>query len=252
MKWLRETLDRAGLAKTTSSTAFATLLLFGLSAALIAYELTSIFALAVSVAVGAVGGLLELLNARAKSRQSYLAALWPEVLDAIISSISSGASVAESLMALAEEGPIALRPDFVFFRNDIERGKPFVASLDAFKARLANVHSDRLLELLRLVSEAGGIGLVDSLRNQSQLIRQELAFSGEIASKLGWITGTAKIAVGAPWLIVAMLATRPENARAYASAEGSMILFLGLVVSLFAFRLVQILGGLSVSPRVLA
>jgi hypothetical protein len=47
-----------------------------------------------------------------------------------------------------------------------------------------------------------------------------------------------------------MLATRPENARAYASAEGSMILFLGLVVSIFAFRLVQILGELSVSPRV--
>jgi tight adherence protein B len=127
-----------------------------------------------------------------------------------------------------------------------------VSSLDALKAKLGNVHSDRLLELLRLVSEAGGGGLLDSLKNQTQLIRQELAFSGEIASKLGWITGTAKIAVGAPWLIVAMLATRPENARAYASSEGSMILFLGLVVSVFAFRLVQFLGGLSVSPRVFA
>ena len=250
MKWIRATLDGAGLAKKPVSAALATLFLVGLLVGLIAYELTSIFALAVSVAIGTLGLLLEILNSRAKLRQSYLAALWPEVLDSIISSISSGASVADSLMALAEEGPTALRPAFVVFRDGIERGQTLDSALDTLKAAFANVHSDRLFELLKLVNEAGGGGLLDSLRNQTQLIRQELSFSGEIASKLGWITGTAKIAVGAPWLIVAMLATRPENARAYASAEGSMILFLGLVVSVFAFRLVQILGELPVSPRV--
>lgn len=252
MNWLRATLDGAGLATKPVSTALAFLLLVGFSVGLISYELTSIFALAVSVSVGVIGLLLELLNSRAKSRQLYLAALWPEILDSTISSIAAGASVADSLMSLADEGPLALRHEFVVFRDDIEGGKTLVAALDSLKARLGNVHSDRLLELLRLVSEAGGVGLLDSLRNQAQLIRQELAFSGEIASKLGWITGTAKIAVGAPWLIVAMLATRPENARAYASSEGSMILFLGLLVSVFAFRLVQFLGGLSVSPRVFA
>ena len=252
MKWLRATLDGAGLAKKPVSAALATLFLVGLLVGLIAYELTSIFALAVSVSVGTLGLLLEILNSRAKLRQSYLAALWPEVLDSIISSISAGVSVADSLMALADEGPIALRPAFVVFRDDIERGQTLDSALGTLKAGFANVHSDRLFELLKLVSEAGGGGLLDSLRNQAQLIRQELSFRGEIASKLGWITGTAKIAVGAPWLIVAMLATRPENTRAYASAEGSLILFLGLVVSVFAFRLVQILGGLSVSPRVFA
>jgi tight adherence protein B len=108
------------------------------------------------------------------------------------------------------------------------------------------------LELLGLVSEAGGAGLLSSLREQVRLVRQELAFSGEIASKLGWITGTAKIAVGAPWLIVAMLSTRPENATAYASTAGSLVLIVGLFVSVFAFKLVQTLGVLPESPRVFA
>lgn len=252
MKWLRATLDSAGLASITTSSAVAALLLGVISMSLLTYELTKIFALALSVGVGVAGLLLETLNSRAKARRAYLAALWPEVLDSIISSISSGASVADSLMGLAEDGPVLLRPEFIAFRNDFERGRTLAAALDVLKNRLGNVHSDRLLELLRLVSEAGGVGLLDSLRNQANLIRQELAFSGEITSKLGWITGTAKIAVGAPWLIVAMLATRTENASAYASAEGSLILMLGLAVSVFAFRLVQILGGLPVSPRVFA
>jgi tight adherence protein B len=109
-----------------------------------------------------------------------------------------------------------------------------------------------LIELLVLVSEAGGSGVLDSLRNQVQLVRQDLAFSGEMSSRLGWITGTAKIAVGAPWLVVAMLSTRPENASAYGSAEGTMILILGLAVSVFAFRLVKVFGLLPVTPRVFA
>jgi tight adherence protein B len=228
------------------------LLVIGILVGGLAYELTSIFALALSVAVGVIGFLLDALNARARSRRANLAALWPEVLDSVISSTSSGSSITESLIVLATEGPVSLRPSFVQFQDDIERGQSLSSALRKLKHRLGNAHSDRLLELLGLVSEAGGAGLLSSLREQVRLVRQELAFSGEIASKLGWITGTAKIAVGAPWLIVAMLSTRPENAAAYASTAGSLVLIVGLFVSVFAFKLVQTLGVLPESPRVFA
>jgi tight adherence protein B len=216
------------------------LLVIGILVGGLAYELTSIFALALSVAVGVIGFLLDALNARARSRRANLAALWPEVLDSVISSTSSGSSITESLIVLATEGPVSLRPSFVQFQDDIERGQSLSSALRKLKHRLGNAHSDRLLELL------------GSLREQVRLVRQELAFSGEIASKLGWITGTAKIAVGAPWLIVAMLSTRPENATAYASTAGSLVLIVGLFVSVFAFKLVQTLGVLPESPRVFA
>jgi tight adherence protein B len=141
---------------------------------------------------------------------------------------------------------------FKAFSDDIERGLSLVSSLDQLKSRVGTIHSDRLCELLCVVSSAGGAGLIETLRNQVQLVRKELAFSGEISSKVGWITGTAKIAVGAPWLIVAMLSSRPENASAYASTEGSLLLLIGLLVSIFAYRLVQMLGTLPPSPRVFA
>lgn len=252
MKWLRASLDSAGWSRFTSGSAVLTLLLIGATVGLLAFDITDILALSVSSAVGAIGLLLEALNARARSRRANIAALWPEVVDSIISAISSGSSITESIIELSEEGPTLLRQSFQAFGDDVERGNSLARSFENLKIRLGDVHSDRLIELLYLASEAGGAGLIESLRNQVKLCRQELAFRGEISSKLGWITGTAKIAVCAPWLIVALLSTRPVNASAYASAEGSIILMIGLGVSVFAFRLVQDLGALPANPRVFA
>lgn len=252
MKWFRTTLDDAGLPRQKSSTAILALLLVGALVGSLSYELTSIFALSLTLAIGAIGFVLEGLNSRAKSRREAVAALWPEILDSLISAMSSGSSITESVLALVEDCPDLLRPHFEAFRDDIDSGIEVSKSLERLKARLGHVHADRLIELLSLVDEVGGIGLIDSLRSQVQLVRREVAFKGEISSKLGWITGTAKFAVGAPWLLVAMLSTRPENAAAYASAEGTTILLIGLAISIFAFRLVQVFGVLPTSPRVFA
>lgn len=245
-------LNEAGLAHVTSSSAMLSLLFAGVVVGAITLEVTSIFGLSLSIAVGLVGLLLEALGARARSRRETIAAVWPEVLDFLISAISSGCSISESVLELADEGPLVLRPHFQAFKEDIDRGHSLVSSLEKLKARLGEIHSDRLVELLCLVSEAGGAGLLESLRNQVKFVREHLAFKGEMSSRLGWITGTAKIAVGAPWLVVAMLATRPENASAYASAEGSVVLLIGLAVSVFAFRFVKVFGLLPSSPRVFA
>lgn len=246
------TLDDAGLSRQNSSTAFLALFIGGLLVGSLTYELTSIIGLSLTVAIGTIGFVLEVLNSRAKSRRETVAALWPEILDSLISAMASGSSIAESILALAEDCPDLLRPHFQAFKRDIDSGIEVARSLERLKQRLGHVHADRLIELLSLAEELGGMGLIDSLRSQVQLVRKEVAFKGEISSKLGWITGTAKFAVGAPWLLVAMLSTRPENAAAYASAEGSAILFLGLAVSIFAFRLVQVFGVLPTSPRVFA
>ena len=252
MKWFIQTLNEAGFSRSRPMSALLILTLAGVIVGILIYEVTAIFALAASVAVGSIGLLLEALNVRAISRRAAVEALWPEVLDSIISAISSGSSLTESLLELADHGPISLRLHFQVLRQNVEGGKTLVVALESLKRALGSAHSDRLIELLVLVSEAGGAGLIESLRNQVKLARADLSFSGELTSRLGWITGTAKIAVGAPWVVVALLATRPENARAYASAEGAIVLFFGLALSIFAFRLVKTLGVLPRNPRVFA
>jgi tight adherence protein B len=123
-------------------------------------------------------------------------------------------------------------------------------TLDLLKADLGEVHADRLCENLRLSASGGGESLAESLRQQSKQLRADVALWGELNSKQGWIAGTAKLAVAAPWIVVAMLSIRPENAAVYNTSSGVAILLVGFVVSVFAYRLIHFLGTLPQQPRV--
>jgi len=56
------------------------------------------------------------------------------------------------------------------------------------------------------------------------------------------------LGVVAPWVILALLALRPEGARAYGSPEGVVLVLVGAVVSVVAFRIMLRIGRLP-EPR---
>jgi tight adherence protein B len=185
-------------------------------------------------------------------RRRQVAQAWPEVLDSLVSASTSGFSVFDSLMELATSGPPSIRPYFKQLEKDIESGLELNVSLDRMRESMADLNVDRLVELVRVVSAAGGQGFYLALRNQAKQVREDLALRGELESKQGWVSGTAKVAILAPWLVVGMLCARQENVAAYSSYQGSTILIIGLVVSIFAYRLVQLLGSTSQPQRVFA
>jgi tight adherence protein B len=61
----------------------------------------------------------------------------------------------------------------------------------------------------------------------------------------------ARLAVAAPWLVLALLATRPEAVMAYNSAVGAGVLGTGAGLSLLAYRLMLRIGRLPEEERVL-
>ena len=136
------------------------------------------------------------------------------------------------------------------FLRQVESGESIDAALETMKHNLGEIHADRLIELIRVVHEAGGQGYLGSLKRQGQQLRAQLNLQGMLESKQGWVSGTAKLAVAAPWLIVALLSSRPENAAAYNEPAGAGVLLIGFLVSLFAYRLIHMFGGLPEMPRV--
>jgi tight adherence protein B len=248
--WFRSLIDGAGLGRYGSAAVLGVLIVASLALGLVIYEITEVTALAVSGCVGVIGVLLEGLTLKAKSRRKMLARLWPEVLDSLVSAASAGISVSESMLDLSESGPAVLRGNFRTLIQNLDAGDSLPDSLEKLKTGLGERHVDRLVELLRIVHAAGGQGYHQALKNQVRITRDELALWGEIESKQGWVTGTAKIAVAAPWLVVAMLCSRSENVASFSSTSGTAILLIGLIVSIFAYRLIQVLGIISVPRRV--
>jgi len=202
-------------------------------------------------ALATIGASLEALMVRAKQRSDQLAKLWPEVLDSLQSAASSGLGIVDSLEEVARSGPLRIRPAFQELVERIDSGLGIDQCLDWFKSQLGQIQADRLVELIRIVNQSGGVGYLDSLRDQALRTRSEIALWAELDSKQGWVTGTAKLAIIAPWIVVATLAARAENIAIYNTLEGTGVLVIGLLVSLIAYRIVGLLGSLSKPTRVL-
>ena len=194
--------------------------------------------------------LLELIAVQAKRRRREFSLLWPEVLDSIQSGVVSGLTLLESFTDLAQRGPLRLRGIFQSVANEIDRGLPLVDALDLLKAALGEVHADTTCEVLRLTSITGSEKLGALLKTEAIQLREELQTMNLIESKQGWVASTAKLAVVAPWIIVALLSIRRENAEIYNSSSGAAILLIGFIVSVFAYRLVHVLGSIPSQPRV--
>jgi tight adherence protein B len=250
MNWLKSAVEGAGLAKYGIQSVVFVILFSSVVVGVWVHTAFGVIALAAFVAVGTCGLGFEMLLIKARHRRAELVKVWPEVVDSIHSAITSGLSLAEALSELAHSGPPTLRLAFANATARLDAGVSMENTLDLLKADLGEVHADRLCENLRLSASGGGESLAESLRQQSKQLRADVALWGELNSKQGWIAGTAKLAVAAPWIVVAMLSIRPENAAVYNTSSGVAILLVGFVVSVFAYRLIHFLGTLPQQPRV--
>ena len=192
-----------------------------------------------------------IISSRARNRRTRLREVWPEAVDTLVSGVRAGMSLPEALTNLGERGPEAVRPQFRAFATDYAASARFDSSLDRLKTRFADPVADRIVEALRLAHEVGGTDLGTLLRSLSQMLREDMRTRGELEARQSWTVNGAKVAVAAPWLVLALLSTRPQAAAAYATTAGAVILLVGAVVSVVAYRLMLRLGRLPEEERTL-
>ena len=250
LKWYQETCAVAGFSPRVSGWLLAVIVTACAMVGGVAQEVMHVPAFSLSVSVMLFAFILEWLTIRARGRRRAVAQAWPEVLDSLLSASSSGIPMFDAFLELSSTGPQVLRPHFNQLERDLESGLDLNQGLRNLRDSMADVNVDRLVELVQIVTASGGQGFHSALRAQAVLARQNLALSGELESKQGWVSGTAKVAIMAPWIVVVMLCARTENVEAYSSAQGASILIIGLVVSIFAYRLIQLFGSVAGPVRV--
>lgn len=59
------------------------------------------------------------------------------------------------------------------------------------------------------------------------------------------------MALAAPWLVLALMSTRPQAAQAYDTPAGFVMILVGAVVSLIAYRVMLLIARLPQDERVL-
>ncbi|MDR6862170.1 type II secretion system F family protein [Phycicoccus sp. 3266] len=229
---------------TGCAVAFAVVLLLVLAT-------TSVAPVALCFALMAGYAPLALVRSRARRRRASLRDLWPDAVDNIASGLRAGLALPEALGQLGRRGPEELRPAFAAFAEDYRTTGRFQDCLDRLKERLSDPVGDRLVESLRIAREVGGSDLGRLLRTLSTFLREDARTRAELETRQGWTVNAARLAVAAPWVVLAMLATRPESISAYSTTTGALVLAAGAAVTLVAYRLMLHIGRLPEDERVL-
>ncbi|MBU4215559.1 MAG: type II secretion system F family protein [Actinobacteria bacterium] len=191
------------------------------------------------------------VRGRARRKVAARRTLWPDVVDHLASAIRAGLALPEAVAQLAERGPVELREPFRAFAEDYRATGQFGQCLDLLKDRFADPVADRIVEALRMTRDVGGTDLGRLLRTLSSFLRDDLRVRGELEARQSWTVNAARLAVAAPWLVLALLIGRPEAAKAYGSMTGSLVLVAGAACSAVAYWLMQRVARLPEDPRVL-
>ena len=248
---LAELLQQAGVAQVSPASLVASTLGLAAVAALLVFVLTG--AAPVALCFGLFSGYVPfaLLRWRARRRSAVMAELWPDVVDHLRSAIRAGLSLPEALIQLGDKGPVELRAEFVGFGADYRSTGHFDQALEKLKDRLADPVADRIVEALRLTREVGGTDLGRLLGTLSEFLRDHARTRSELQARQSWTVNAARLAVAAPWIVLMLMATRPEAISAYNSPIGWAVLGGGLLVSLLCYRLMLRIGALPQERRVL-
>lgn len=209
-----------------------------------------------SVVALALGGILAVLplaalRAAAHRRRVELREVWPETVDHIASAVRAGLSLPEALVQVGQRGPEALRAPFVEFARDYQASGDFGSGLDRLKARLADPVGDRIVEALRITRDVGGTDLGLLLRTLSAFLREDARTRSELEARQSWTVNASRLALAAPWIVLALMSTRPQAAQAYDSPTGLAVILGGAVVSVIAYRVMLRIARLPQDERVL-
>lgn len=207
----RERLTQAGLARVSPATLAAVSLALGVAVAAAIHGVFSIAALSAAAGAAALALLPLTVSWRARAHRRATRVAWPDVVDHLVSTVRAGLALPDGVASLATSGPALTRRAFADFAASYRLTGNFGDCLDELKRDLADPVADRILETLRMSREVGGGELTTILRNLGAYLREEAALRSELEARQSWVRNAARLGVTAPWLVLLLLATRPEG-----------------------------------------
>ncbi|WP_158025143.1 type II secretion system F family protein [Bowdeniella nasicola] len=246
---LRRLLIDAGFARVRPASFLAVCFILAMIAAATVLMFTTGIIVSLFAAGAAAAAPYLWIRSRARRNREEITGVWPEVIESLLAGIRSGLPLAEAVSALGVSGPPATRPGFEEFSRTLHMSGRIDDALDAMKDRFADPVADRVAEALRVAKDVGGHDIGNLLRSLISTLRSEQRTRGELLARQSWTVNGARLAAAAPWLILLLLCMRPENARAFDSAAGALVLAGGAVLTVIAHHLMTVIGRLPAEQR---
>lgn len=185
-----------------------------------------------------------------RRRAEALREAWPEVLDEVVNSLRAGLSVSDAMAAVSLRGPAIMREPFTQFADHVRASGRLGTALDELKRTLHDPMADRIIESMRIAADLGGHDLSTMLSSLATLVREDNRARGDLLARQSWTVNGARLAAVAPWLMLALFASRPGTLEAFQTPMGIVVICIGLVLTVVAYVLMIRLGRLPEPERI--
>lgn len=246
---LRHWCDEAGLAGVPVA---VIAIVLGTFAVVVGATVSALIPLPAIAPLGVIVGLgvpVVVLTSVRDMRRRRARALWPDVIDSIRVSLRSGSTLVESVIGASGMVPNDWQSAWSEVEMDLRRGSDMAPALRRLQQRLADPVADRVVECLILAREFGGTELPAVLADLGRSVRREQSLRNEAQSRQSWVRHAATLGIVAPWVVLAMLASRPENREAYATPAGTILIVVSAGATIVAFLVMKALGTLPEPKR---
>jgi tight adherence protein B len=137
-----------------------------------------------------------------------------------------------------------MRPAFSHFAARVRLTGRVDDALGELDTELTDPVASRVIDAIRMTREVGGVDIGRVLRTLSAYLREDARLRGEIEARQSTSINAARMAVAAPWLVLAMLSLRPTAVAVYRTPTGVVILLFVAVMSVLAYKLMRVLSRL--------
>lgn len=222
----------------------------GIVGATVAFGLlgTAAPAAAIGVLCSAVPARIE--QSRMERLQSQQTDRWPDLIAHARSSVAAGATLPDAFIDACGR----CRGDFEGFsdlvRHEITYGGGFEPALVKLRDEFDDPIADRVLATFTIAQRTGGHRVGDVLGALGNSVADEIRLRKAHDAALTEQRWTATVALVAPWILLALsIATNPQAAEAFDTAEGMVVVAGGLVATSTGWLLARRASKLSAAPR---
>ena len=202
--WLEKQIAQAGSRQRPGE-----VLLFMVLSGLIGLTLGQWMVGGLFAVVGFIVGIpipILVLQQRQKCRKTKFTLQLPDTLDLLINALKAGYSLQSAIEFAGRETAAPLGPELVRFHDESRLGIDVRTALIALQERVGTEDARMFVTSLLLQRETGG-NLTELLANIGSLVRQRLAFQGQVETLTAEPKLSAYILTGLPFVVAGAIST---------------------------------------------
>ncbi len=164
---------------------------------------------------------------------------WPQFIDDVASGVRAGVAVPLAIFQAGERLPHGPNRIFEQWHEQWASGIGFEQTLRGLRETLNSAPFDQFAETMEIAHRQGGRTVATLLSQLARNVRAQEQLIHEVRGRQAVTVTSAKVAVGAPWVVLLLTCARPEVRSSYMTPIGVTVLLCVAAVctvSYFAMR----------------